>query len=150
MSASKPVDVSSTSAGDAAAAGLLHGLAAGLAMAAVLAAAGLLAGRTPASTLAAFSLSQQPAVSSAVTGLLGHLAVAAVYGLIWGLAWRVIGGRTAIPAWLGGLVYGLLLWGGAQLLVRSFGSGLAQLAPWALLAGHLVYGLTVGWLSRNG
>lgn len=150
MSASKPVDVSSTSAGDAAAAGLLHGLAAGLAMAAFLAAAGLLRGQGPVETLAAFTLSGQPAASSALTGLLGHLAVAAVYGLIWGLAWRVIGGRTAIPAWLGGLVYGLLLWGGAQLLVRSFGSGLAQLAPWALLAGHLVYGLTVGWLSRNG
>ena len=75
--------------------------------------------------------------------------MAAVYGLIWGLAWRVLGRRTAIPAWLGGLVYGLLLWGGAQLLVRSFGSGLAQLTPAALLTGHLAYGLVLGFLSRN-
>ncbi|HSN77046.1 MAG TPA: hypothetical protein VL334_18395, partial [Anaerolineae bacterium] len=122
------------SAGDAAVAGLLRGLTAGLAMAAFLVAAGLLSGQGPADTLAAFTLSGQALASNALTGLLGHLAVAGVYGLIWGLAWRVIGGRMAIPAWLGGLVYGLLLWGVSQLLVRSVGSSLALIAPWALLA----------------
>lgn len=150
MNTSNSVSVGPASAGDAAVAGLLHGLAAGLAMALVLVVAGLLGGRGPADTLAAFTLSGQPVASNALTGLLGHLAVAGVYGLIWGLAWRVIGRRTAIPAWLGGLVYGLLLWGAAQLLVRSIGASLALLAPWTLLVGHLVYGVVLGFLSRHG
>jgi hypothetical protein len=150
MSTSNSVRIQAASAGDAAVAGLLRGLAAGLAMAAFLVAAGLLRGQGPADTLAAFTMSGQPVASSALTGLLGHLAVAGVYGLIWGLAWWVIGGRTAIPAWLGGLVYGLMLWGVSQLLVRSVGSSLAQIAPLALLAGHLLYGLILGLLSRKG
>jgi hypothetical protein len=150
MSTSNSVSARPASAGDAAVAGLLHGLAAGLAMAAFLVIAGLLRGQGLAETLAAFTLSGQPEASNAVTGLLGHLAVAGVYGLIWGLAWRVIGRRTAVPAWLGGLVYGLLLWGVAQLLVRSIGASLASIAPWALLAGHLVYGVVLGFLSRHG
>jgi hypothetical protein len=131
-------------------AGLLHGLAAGLAMTAFLVAAGLLRGQGPANTLAAFTMSGQPAASNALTGLLGHLAVSGVYGLIWGLAWRAIGRRIAIPAWLGGLVYGLLLWGVAQVLVRSIGASLALITPWALLTGHLVYGVVLGFLSRRG
>ncbi len=147
MSTSNSVSVRPASAGDAAAAGLLHGLAAGLAMAVVFVLAGLLRGQRPAETLAAFILNGQPVASNALTGLLGHLAVAGVYGLIWGLAWRVIGRRTAIPAWLGGLVYGLLLWGVAQLLVRSIGASLAAIAPWALLVGHLIYGAVLGFLS---
>ena len=48
-----------------------------------------------------------------------------------------------------GPVYGLLLWGVSQVLVRSIGTSLALLAPWALLVGHLVYGLIIGLLSRN-
>jgi hypothetical protein len=150
MSTSNSVSVRPAGAGDAAVAGLLHGLAAGLVMAAVFVVAGLLGGQGPSATLAAFTLSGQPVAANALTGLLGHLAVAGVYGLTWGLAWRLIGRRIAIPAWLGGLVYGLLLWGVAQLLVRSIGASLAQFAPWALLAGHLVYGLVLGFLSRHG
>lgn len=150
MSTSNSVSVRPASAGDAAAAGLLHGLAAGLAMAVVLAIAGLPRGQGMADTLAAFTLSGQSVPSNALTGLLGHLAVAGVYGLIWGLAWRLIGRRTTIPAWLGGLVYGLLLWAVAQVLVRSIGASLALIAPWALLVGHLVYGLVLGLLSRSG
>lgn len=149
MSTSNSIQVRKASAGDAAVGGLLHGLAAGLAMAAFFVAAGLLRGQGPADTLAAFTLNGQPVASNVVTGLLGHLAVAGVYGLVWGVAWRAIGRRTALPAWLAGLVYGLLLWGVAQLLVRSIGSSLALIAPWALLVGHLLYGLILGLLSRQ-
>lgn len=149
MSTSDSVRVRPAGAGDAAVAGLLHGLAAGLVMALFLAAAGLSRGQSLADTMAAFTISDQPAVSNALAGLLGHLAVAGVYGLVWGLAWRTIGRRLAVPAWLGGLVYGLLLWGIAQVVMRSVGSSLAQIAPWALLAGHGVYGLLLGVLSRR-
>lgn len=150
MSTSNSVQVRPASAGDTAVAGLLHGLAAGLAMAGFLVAVGVLRGQGPADTLAAFSVSGQPAAASALIGLLGHLAVAGVYGLVWGVAWRAIGRPARVPAWLAGLAYGLLLWGVAQLLVRSLGASLAVIAPWALLAGHLVYGALLGFLSRRG
>jgi hypothetical protein len=150
MTTDNSIQVHQSSASEAAVAGLLRGLAAGLAMAAVLVAAGLLVGQPPASTLAAFAIDGQPLAANGLAGLLGHLAVAGVYGLVWGLVWRALGGRRAIPAWLGGLLYGLLLWVVGQLLIRSAGSALMQIAPWALLAGHLVYGLSLGLLSRQG
>ena len=147
MNTINPVRVRAASAGDAAVGGLLHGLAAGLAMAVFLVAAGLVQGQTPASVLGVFTISGEPNV---LAGLLGHLAVAGVYGLVWGVAWRLLGPRLRVPAILAGLVYGLLLWGVSQVLVRSIGAQLALLAPWALLGGHLVYGLVVGLLSRKG
>lgn len=149
MSTSNSIQARQTSAGDAAVAGLLRGLVAGLAMAAFLVAAGLPRGQGPASTLATFTVSGQPVADNALTGLLGHLAVSGVYGLIWGLIWRLVSRRVSIPAWLGGLVYGLLLWGIAQPLMHSVGSSLAQIAPWALLGSHLIYGLVLGLLSPS-
>jgi len=146
MNTINPVRVRTASAGDAAVGGLLHGLAAGLAMAAFLVLAGLAQGQTPASVLSVFAISGEPNV---LAGLLGHLAVAAVYGLVWGVLWRMVGRRVRVPAVVAGLLYGLLLWGVSQVLVRSIGVQLALLAPWALLGGHLIYGLVVGFLSRK-
>ncbi|MEI2689109.1 MAG: hypothetical protein V9H69_05095 [Anaerolineae bacterium] len=99
MGTSNSVHVRSISAGDAAVAGLLYGLVAGLAMAAFLVLAGLTQGQTPASVLGVFTISGEPNV---LTGLLGHLAVAGVYGLVWGLAWRLMGPRLRVPAILAG------------------------------------------------
>jgi hypothetical protein len=146
MNTINPVRVRTASAGDAAVGGLLHGLAAGLAMAALLVLAGLAQGQSPAGVLGVFAISGEPNV---LAGLLGHLAVAGVYGLVWGVVWRALGPRLRVPAILAGLIYGLLLWGVSQVLVRSIGAQLALLAPWALLGGHLVYGLVVGFLSRK-
>jgi hypothetical protein len=146
MSTTNTVHGRSARVGDAAVGGLLHGLAAGLAMAVFLAAAGLVQGQTPASVLGVLSISGE---ANVLTGLLGHLAVAAVYGLVWGVAMAGLGSRMAMPAMLAGLIYGLVLWGVSQVLVRSIGTQLALLAPWALLGGHLVYGLVVGFLSRK-
>ena len=146
MNTINPVHGRSAKAGDAAVGGLLHGLAAGLAMAGFLVLAGLAQGQTPASVLGVFTISGEPKV---LAGLLGHLAVAAVYGLVWGVLWRMVGRRVRVPAVVAGLLYGLLLWGVSQVLVRSIGAQLALLAPWALLGGHLIYGLVVGFLSRK-
>lgn len=146
MNTVNPARERTASAGDAAVGGLLHGLAAGLAMAAFLVLAGLAQGQTPASVLGVFTISGEPNV---LAGLLGHLAVAGVYGLVWGVAWRALGPRLRLPAILAGLFYGLLLWGVSQVLLRSIGTQLSLLAPWALLGGHLVYGLVVGLLSRR-
>lgn len=134
-------------AGDAAVDGLLAGAGGGIAMAAVLIASGLLAGAGPASTLARFS----PAGSaSPLTGGLIHLAVSAVYGLLFGVIYRLIGrgrlaGRTAGAVL--GLVYGLLLWFVAQGLASTpAGSVLREIPTLHFAVAHLVYGAVTGWL----
>lgn len=131
--------------GDLAVDGLLRGLAAGLIRLALLLAAGMLEGAPPASVLARFG---PPAGATAVTGLMGHLVVAAVLGLVWGVLYGGLLWRTRLPAWLLGAGYGLLLYAGAALFVVG-ATGLAAFAPWALLAAHLAYGVTLGLLSRG-
>ena len=87
-----------------------------------------------------------PGSATAMTGLLGHLAVSAVLGLVWGVLYGSILRRAPLPAWLLGGVYGLLLYAGAALFVVS-ATGLADFAPWQLLLSHVFYGLTLGLLS---
>lgn len=137
-------------AGDAAVDGLLAGAAAGIAMAAVLAAGGLLAGVGPAATLARFD----PAgLASPLTGGLMHLAVSAVYGLLFGMLYRLAGrGRLAgRPAGvLIGLAYGLALLLLAQGLISSpAGAALREIPALHFVAAHLIYGVVVGWLIRR-
>ncbi len=74
--------------GETAVDGLLAGLAGGAAMAFFLIAAGWLAGAAPARTLAYFDPAQR---DNWLAGLLAHLAVAAIYGLGFGLLLGVLG-----------------------------------------------------------
>jgi hypothetical protein len=129
--------------GDLAVDGLLQGLAAGAIMLAFLLGVGMLEGVTPAAVLARFGL---PGSATALTGLLGHLAVSAVLGLVWGVLYGAVLRRVPAPAWLLGAGYGLVLYAGAALFVVS-ATGLADFAPWQLLLAHLLYGLTLGLLS---
>ena len=143
MNTINPVRVRAASAGDAAVGGLLHGLAAGLAMAVFLVAAGLVQGQTPASVLGVFTISGEPNV---LAGLLGHLALSAVLGLVWGVLYGSLLRRLSVPAWVLGAAYGLALYVGAAIFVVG-ATGLAAFAPWQLLAAHALYGLTLGLLS---
>jgi hypothetical protein len=143
MMQSKQQNIASKSFGDLAVDGLLQGLAAGAIMLAFLLGVGMLEGVAPAAVLARFGL---PGSATAVTGLLGHLAVSAVLGLVWGVLYGELLRRVPAPAWLLGGVYGLLLYAGAALFVVS-ATGLADFAPWQLLMAHVAYGVTLGWLS---
>ena len=114
-------------AGDAAVDGLLAGAAGGVAMAAVLVASGLLAGAGPASTLAHFS----PAGSaSPLTGGLIHLAVSAVYGLLFGVIYRLVR-RGRLAGWPAGVILGMVY--GAVLALVAQGladeQGIRRLHP---------------------
>ena len=134
-------------AGDAAVDGLLAGAGGGIAMAAVLVASGLLAGAGPASTLARFS----PAGSaSPLTGGLIHLAVSAVYGLLFGVIYRLVrrGRLAGRPAdVILGLVYGAVLALVAQgLAATPAGSVLQEIPALHFAVAHLVYGAVTGWL----
>jgi hypothetical protein len=136
-------------ASDAAVEGLLAGVGGGIAMAAVLVASGLLAGAGPASTLARFAPSDAGAALPLTGGLI-HLAVSAVYGLLFGVLYRLIGrGRLAGGAAgaVIGLAFGLLLWFVAQGLTASAaGAALREIPTLHFAAAHLVYGAVTGWL----
>jgi hypothetical protein len=149
----KVVDGRLRTAGDAAVDGLLAGAAAGMAMAAYLAAIGLVAGEGPAVVLARFDPSGAGAASTLI-GAVMHLAVSAVYGLLFGLIYRLTGrGRLAGRAAgaLMGLVYGLALLLVAQgLASTSAGVPLREISGVHFALAHLIYGLVLGWLvSRS-
>lgn len=84
--------------GDVAVDGLLAGMAAGLAMAGVVLVAGLLGGSGAAETLGRFDPGSD---GSPVVGALLHLAVSGLYGVVFALLSRVIGGRFGVRAMVG-------------------------------------------------
>lgn len=128
------------SAGDRAVSGLLRGLAGGLVMGLVLVLAGLLSGDSLAQAADRFNLFSQ---SSILQGLLLHMGVAGVYGIIFGLLQIAVPRR--VPGWLVGLLYGLLLFGLAEwVILPGTASNLASLPGLALLLAHLLYGLVLG------
>lgn len=145
MTQSKNLSVRKHSAGDAVVDGLLRGIVAGLAMAAVLVFAELLQGQPPGSTLSRFGLNGP---ATPIAGLLGHLAVAAVYGGVWGFVWLVVRRWLPLPAWLGGLIYSLVLFALGQVLLRAAGSPLLEISTLSLVLAHVVYGLVLGLLTR--
>jgi hypothetical protein len=137
-----------SSAGEAAVDGMLAGIGAGLAMAVYLVGAGWLSGEAPGQMLARFDPSGG---TSPLLGMLAHLAVAGIYGLVFALAWRALGRLwPRLPVVAAGLAYGVLLYGLAQgVLLPWAGSALLAVAPLHLLAAHLVYGLVLGLAGRR-
>ncbi|MEZ4514036.1 MAG: hypothetical protein R3C62_19365 [Chloroflexota bacterium] len=103
--------------GETAVDGLLAGLAAGAVMMLFLLGAGLLGGTAVATTLGYFDPAQG---ENWLNGLLGHLAVSGVYGVVFGVVrgW-LAGWKTAVGrhSWLLGVVYGVVLWAAAVLFL---------------------------------
>ena len=130
--------------GDAAVDGLLAGALAGALMAAYLVVAGLMQGEAMGAMLARFDPRPD---ASPVVGLFTHLAVASVYGALFGLGWR--GLARVWPrslAWLAGLTYGLILLGLAQaLFLPGAASALRVIPPLHFAIAHGVYGLALGF-----
>lgn len=133
-----------TTLGDAAVDGLLAGGMAGGLMAAYLVVAGVMQGEAIGTMLARFD---PRADVSPVVGLFTHLAVACVYGALFGLGWRVVARVWPLSlAWLAGLTYGLVLLGLAQaLLLPSAASALRVISTVHFAIAHAVYGLAVGF-----
>jgi hypothetical protein len=134
--------------GDAAVDGLLSGVAAGVLMAVLLLAAGALGGHGWDWVLRQFDPGAAP---TPLMGAVTHLAIAGVYGILFASLWRLIapiGGR--LPAWLAGLIFGVLLWllaAGVNTARANLGGGWLLGIPAAqLAAAHLLYGASLGWL----
>lgn len=137
------------SASDAAIDGLLSGVVAGLGMAAYVVLSSLISGEDPLATLALFA---PDSGSGPLVGLLAHLAVSGIYGVLFGVVYAGLLRRPTYnpPAWMHpllGALYGLLLLLAAwALLLPATGSQLQQIPLLHLAVGHLVYGALLGWL----
>ena len=139
------------STGDTAVDGLVAGLAAGLAMALFLVLAGFISDRQPLVTLGYFDPAR---TGNWMTGLLAHLAVSAIYGVVFTLLLRlVVWIRPSLlrQVWLLGLGYGLLLYGlAAGVVLTAVTNHLTQIAAWQMGAAHLLFGLVLGlWLLKT-
>ena len=139
------------SMGETAVDGLLAGLVGGGVMALFLLTAGWLAGAPPLTTLAYFDPAQ---TGSWLTGLLAHLAVAAIYGVGFGLLIGVVGRLRSSALrglWLWGMGYGLALWLlGLGVVLTAVGAPLAQIPAWQFALAHVVYGGVLGfWLGKH-
>ncbi len=137
------------SASDAAIDGLLSGVLAGLVMIAYIVLGVWIGGTGPGASLGLFA--PDPA-SGPLVGLLAHLAVSGIYGVVFGVGYAGLLRRPSYnpPAWLHPLVgglYGLLLLLAAwTLLLPATGSQLQQIPLFHLAVGHLLYGALLGWL----
>lgn len=136
--------------GDRAVDGLLAGIGAGVVMAIFLLAVGFFSSESPATVLSRFDPVN---ASSMVTGLLTHLAVSAIYGVIFGLlVWLIEQFRSSLLrfGWLVGLLYGMVLYAIAQgAFWAGVDSGLMQFTAVVLFLAHVVYGLVLGLLLRR-
>jgi hypothetical protein len=131
------------STGDAAVSGLFNGLLGGCAMALVIVGFSLAAGQG-AAYLGNFS-SEAPAPP--FQGLLMHLAVSGIYGLLFGLIrnWTLLSWLKRLPGWLVGLGYALVLWVLAVTVLLPAARSLILAMPWVVFfTGHVAYGLVLG------
>ena len=127
--------------GDTAVDGLLAGLIGGLLMCLFLILTGWLNREAPLVSLGYFDPAQS---GSWLSGLLAHLAVSAIYGVVLALLLRGMSRphpAHAPLAWLWGGVYGLLLWG----VATAVASPLDQIPAWEFGLAHLLYGMAVGY-----
>lgn len=135
------------SMGDTAVDGLLAGIGAGLVMALFLLLIGLVNGDLATAVFGRFDPGQN---QQWLTGLVIHLAVSSIYGIVFGLLYLVlirIRPSWARLSWLLGLAYGLLLYGVVQTaLAMGIDSGLVQFTAVILLLAHAIYGLVLGIL----
>jgi hypothetical protein len=147
MSNSQPLVRARYAPGDAAVDGLLNGVAAGVVMAIYLMISGVLTGASLAATLSAFDLGQGV---SPVRGAVIHVAVAAIYGMVFSLIGRLI--ERSRPIGRGGtlimgVTYSLGLWLITQLaFAASIPVALSSLPAVHLAVAHALFGLTLGWL----
>lgn len=133
---------------DAAIDGICSGFFAGLLMASYLAIGGWLGERNVAAFFAPVTMA-----SEAFMALVAHLAVAAVYGAIFGLGIWVLNHlhRSNVATVVMGSIYGLILTLFARTLIFAGGMLPFGELPWLhLLLAHLIYGLALGYFFSRG
>jgi len=148
MDNGKTISVQKNTAGDAIVTGLFAGLLAGLVMLVYLVITGLVTGQSPLAVLGRFAYGSNEVP---LLGGLMHLAVSGIYGSFYGLIRYAIPGRrlSRFPGWLSGMLYGLLLFVLAELiLLPGIGSPLVSIPAANFALAHIVFGLVLGMIAR--
>lgn len=136
--------------GDVAVDGLISGVQAGILMALILILGGWLTGNDPITILSAFATGQTG--FSPVAGLLVHLAVSGVYGVVFSIGLSVIPSKIARrlypwPYLIFGVIYGAMLYFLAvTVILPNTGSALADIGLPVLIIAHLAYSISLGGL----
>ncbi len=129
--------------------GLFGGLAGGAAMAVYLVLWGWMDGETPQTVLGLFDPDRR---GIPLTGLLTHLAISAVYGILFGLIWWALRWtlRLGAPAWLIGVAYGLALLTITKTIILPLsGTPLAEIPTLHFALAHLLYGAVLGFMCER-
>lgn len=136
--------------------GALAGLLGGLVLAASASTASHLAGRglwTPINAAACFFASLRPIPTEAhgllsALGVIVVLAVAALLGMLYATAQEALDAPSLV---LIAVYYGLVTWIVATVLVLSWLNPAVKAVwqSWPVLAGHLLYGLTLGAVAAT-
>lgn len=88
-----------------------------------------------------------PAAKSIVLGLIVHMMVSAVIGIIFVMIWRTIRGSKGAEV-LAGLIYGLILWAVMTfILLPIVGSPMAKVTGGWFFAAHLMFGIVLGLVT---
>ncbi len=104
--------------------------------------AGLLGGVSVPVTLGIFAPAGD---ANPISGAFAHLAVSAIYGAGFGALVLLVGKR--IPAWVTGILYGLMLFFIARFgFLSDTGSALLTITPGNFGIAHVVYGGVLGGL----
>jgi hypothetical protein len=136
--------------GDRAVDGLLAGMGAGLAMIAFLILVGWMFGESPRAVLLRFALG-----GGALRGVLLHMAVSGIYGLMFGLIAHASGYlrdwiKSPLLAMLAGLIYGSFLWLLSGMVLLSVDVSPFDSFPQPAFAiAHLIYGVALGALAQR-
>jgi len=128
--------------------GLFSGFGAGAGMALFMLVVGFASGLGPRDVLVGFSPGPN---AGPLAGIVTHLAVSGVYGLIFGLLDYFVFQHIRIMSfpWRGlilGGAYGSILWLFAVGFVLSSNSPMLEFPAIGLVAAHLVYGMILGVL----
>jgi hypothetical protein len=84
-------------------------------------------------------------------GLLMHLAVSSIYGMLFGLIrnWIRPNWLDRLPGWLVGLSFAMGLWIFAVTLLLPAAKSLMLDLPWVVFfTGHIAYGLVLGFTQK--
>jgi hypothetical protein len=145
---SVPVETEQSSRlGSAAVDGLMAGAAAGVAMLGYLL---ITSGDAPAGLLNRFTGAGME--SSPLMGAVGHLALSAIYGMIFALVWRALrGSPRRLFRIIGAVIYGLVLFAASQwVILPTVGSPLLELPAMHWGIAHGIYGVVLGLVYRSG
>lgn len=141
-------DTHSHNIGSVAVDGLIAGAGGGIVMVVYLLVAMATLGESPTSVLSRFASGDMQ--GSIMTGVVGHLAVSSIYGMVFALLGSlVLRGQPKPVRMFAGVFFGIALFVFAEfVLLPAFQSPMLGIPVLHFGIAHVIYGLTLGFLMK--